>query len=80
MKTLVPYAVMLLLVAEFIDEETAGRVTDACLARRPFVRQTQGNMIRLFPALNIRAEELKEGLTILESAIGVSESAKRAGG
>jgi acetylornithine/N-succinyldiaminopimelate aminotransferase len=59
----------LLLAIEFYDEKTAGKVTDGCLNRRLFVRQTQGNMIRIFPALNIRQEEMEEGLMLLEEAI-----------
>ena len=62
----------LLLAVEFRDENTAGLVTDGCLARRLFVRQTQGNMIRIFPALNISGEEMKEGLAIIEAAIGTA--------
>ena len=59
----------LLLAIEFRDEKTAGCVTDKCLDRRLFVRQTQGNMIRIFPALNIGREEMEEGLLLLEEAI-----------
>jgi acetylornithine/N-succinyldiaminopimelate aminotransferase len=60
----------LLLAIEFCDENTAGRVTDECINKGLFVRQTQGNLIRIFPALNIRFEELEEGLAIVEAAIG----------
>lgn len=59
----------LLLAIEFCDEKTAGEVAAACLDRRLFVRQTQGNMIRIFPALNIKREELEEGLMLLGEAI-----------
>ncbi len=59
----------LLLAITFRDEKTAGDVTEACLARRLFVRQTQENMIRLLPALNISYEEMDEGLSLLEQAI-----------
>jgi acetylornithine/N-succinyldiaminopimelate aminotransferase len=57
------------LAIEFRDEKAAGLVTDECLAHRLFVRQTQGNMIRIFPALNISAGEMEEGLAIIEAAI-----------
>lgn len=60
----------LLLIIEFCDEKTAGFITDECLSRRLFIRQTQGNMIRLFPALNINANEIQEGLEIMETTIG----------
>ncbi len=59
----------LLLAVEFAAEATAARIADVCLTRGLFVRQTQGNVIRIFPALNIRREELEEGLAILEKAI-----------
>ncbi len=48
-----------------------GRAVSAeCLRRGVFVRQTQGNGIRVFPALTITAAELDEGLTALEESIG----------
>lgn len=59
----------LLMAMEFRDEKIAGDVTNECLDRRLFVRQTQGNMIRIFPALNIKQEEMDEGLMLLEEAI-----------
>lgn len=59
----------LLLAIEFRDEKTAGYVTGDCLDRHLFVRQTQGNMIRIFPALNITQEEMEEGFVLLEEAI-----------
>jgi acetylornithine/N-succinyldiaminopimelate aminotransferase len=59
----------LLLAIEFRKEETAGRVTEECLARGLFVRQTQGTMIRIFPPLNIRREEMEEGLEIIGTAL-----------
>jgi len=59
----------LLLAIEFFDEKTAGYVTDSCLEKGLFVRQTQGTMIRIFPPLNITHEEMKEGLEILAEAI-----------
>lgn len=59
----------LLLAIELCDEATATRITEACLAEGLFVRQTQGNMIRIFPALNIKREELEEGLAVIGKAI-----------
>ena len=47
----------LLLAVEFRSEEMATRITASCLAKGLFVRQTQGNMIRIFPALNIKREK-----------------------
>jgi acetylornithine/N-succinyldiaminopimelate aminotransferase len=60
----------LLLAVEFHNEEVTTRVTDGCLTRGLFVRQTQGNVIRIFPALNIKREEMEEGLAIFREAIG----------
>lgn len=60
----------LLLIVEFRSEDTAKRVKDECLARGLFVTQTQENGIRIFPALNIKKDELEKGLLIIESAIG----------
>jgi acetylornithine/N-succinyldiaminopimelate aminotransferase len=59
----------LLLLVEFRDEATAGAVAAECLRRGVFVRQTQGNGIRVFPALTITSGELDEGLTALEESI-----------
>jgi acetylornithine/N-succinyldiaminopimelate aminotransferase len=59
----------LLLLAEFEREETAAAVAAECLRRGVFVRQTQGNGIRVFPALTITREELDEGLTLVEESI-----------
>lgn len=59
----------LLLAIEFCDEETATRVSEACLAQGLFIRQTQGTMIRIFPALNIKDREFEEGLSIIQKAI-----------
>jgi acetylornithine/N-succinyldiaminopimelate aminotransferase len=59
----------LLLAIEFRTEETATLITNECLARGLFVRQTQGNMIRIFPALNIKQKEMEEGLDLFREAI-----------
>jgi len=59
----------LLLLVELRDAATAARIDAECLSRRLFVRRTQGNAIRVFPALTISREELQEGLGILRQAI-----------
>ncbi len=59
----------LLLLAEFVDEQTAAAVAAECLRRGVFVRQTQGTGIRVFPALTISVEELDLGLGLLEESI-----------
>lgn len=62
----------LLLMVEFDDEAIAARVTDECLTRKVFVRQTQGNGIRVFPALNIERNQLMDGLATLRQAIEIA--------
>jgi acetylornithine/N-succinyldiaminopimelate aminotransferase len=59
----------LLLLVELRDEPTAARVAAECLAHKTFVRQTQGNAIRVFPALTIERDELLGGLATLRAAI-----------
>lgn len=67
----------LLLFMEFRDEATAARVADECLCRKVFVRQTQGNGIRIFPALNIEHEQLMEGFAVISQAIELVVKEKR---
>jgi acetylornithine/N-succinyldiaminopimelate aminotransferase len=67
----------LLLLADFRDEAAAARIAAECLSRRVFVRQTQGNAIRVFPALNIERGELMEGLAVLREAIEIAAKDKR---
>jgi acetylornithine/succinyldiaminopimelate/putrescine aminotransferase len=45
---------------------TATKVKNECQARDLLVTQTQGIVIRIFPALNIRKNKLEEGLQIME--------------
>jgi acetylornithine/N-succinyldiaminopimelate aminotransferase len=59
----------LLIMVEFESEDIATNVKNECLARGLFVTQTQGNGIRIFPALNIKKDELEKGLIIIEEAI-----------
>ncbi len=59
----------LLLLLEFKEEKTATAVSNYCQQHALFVRQTQGNAIRIFPALNITKKELEEGLAIMEKAL-----------
>ena len=66
----------LLLLVEFRDEAVAARIDAECLSRRLFVRRTQGNAIRVFPALNISRRELTEGLDILRQAVASAAQAE----
>jgi acetylornithine/N-succinyldiaminopimelate aminotransferase len=59
----------LLLLVELRDEAAAAAVAAECLARKTFVRQTQGVGIRVFPALTITPAELAQGLAVLGEAI-----------
>ncbi|MFC1524130.1 aspartate aminotransferase family protein [Thermodesulfobacteriota bacterium] len=59
----------LLLLVEFTQDETAARVSEECLRNKLFVRQTQSRGIRIFPALNIKKNEMEEGLDIFQEAI-----------
>ena len=59
----------LLLLIDFKDEKTAKSVIEESLKKRLFLTQTQGTGIRIFPALNIKKEELDEGLSVLNEAI-----------
>lgn len=61
----------LLLLVELRDEATATAVAGECLSRGVFVRPTQGNGIRVFPALNIERDELMSGLATLKEAVEV---------
>lgn len=56
-------------MVEFQNEDIATKVKNECLARGLFITQTQGNGIRIFPALNIKKDELEKGLLIIEDAI-----------
>jgi len=67
----------LLLLVELRDEAAATRVTEECLSRKVFVRQTQGNGIRIFPALNIEHGQLMEGLATLRQAIEITSQNRR---
>ncbi len=59
----------LLIMVEFQSEDIATNVKNECLARGLFVTQTQGNGIRIFPALNIKKDELEKGLLIIEDIV-----------
>lgn len=60
----------LLIMIEFRNEDLATKVKNECNANGLLVTQTQGIGMRIFPALNIRKDELEEGLQIMEDAIG----------
>jgi acetylornithine/N-succinyldiaminopimelate aminotransferase len=59
----------LLLAMEIREPQIAAEILDKSLDLGLFVNLTQGNVIRVFPALNIRKEEAEEGLELLKKAI-----------
>jgi acetylornithine/N-succinyldiaminopimelate aminotransferase len=61
----------LLLAMEMADPQVAAEILDKSLRLGLFVNLTQGSVIRVFPALNIRKEEAKEGLELLVKAISL---------
>ena len=58
----------LLLAVVFSRAETVDRIQAECLRRGLFINVTQGNILRIFPALNITVVEAEEGLAILKAA------------
>ena len=59
----------LLLAMEIGDPQIAVEILDKSLGLGLFVNLTQGNVIRIFPALNIRKNEAEEGFERLAKAI-----------
>jgi acetylornithine/N-succinyldiaminopimelate aminotransferase len=60
----------LLLLMEFINGDIAGQIIGKCLQNGLIVNLIQGKGIRIIPALNIKEEEMDEGLTIFERVVG----------
>jgi acetylornithine/N-succinyldiaminopimelate aminotransferase len=63
---------------EFRNDTLASSVLSECLKKKMFVNVTQGNIIRLFPALTITAEEIHEAMGIFESAVESIAGGKQA--
>jgi len=59
----------LLIALQFHSLEIASTVNSGCLKNGLFVNQTQESIIRLFPALNIKVDEMEEGLAIIEKVL-----------
>ncbi len=59
----------LLIAIEFFDPKQAQSVYQECQNQKLLVNITQDKVIRLFPALNITREEMKEGLDILNGIL-----------
>jgi acetylornithine/N-succinyldiaminopimelate aminotransferase len=61
----------LLLLVEFKNEDIAARIVNECLNNGLIVNLIQGKGIRVIPALNIKEEEMDEGLSLLEKSVKV---------
>lgn len=59
----------LLIAIEISRKEIASDINIECLQRGLILNITHGNIIRIFPALNITSEEICEGLSILRNSI-----------
>ncbi|MBW2690821.1 MAG: aminotransferase class III-fold pyridoxal phosphate-dependent enzyme [Deltaproteobacteria bacterium] len=59
----------LLIAIEFYKAADANAIYLQCLEQGLFINITQEKVIRLFPALNITPDEMKEGLQILENIV-----------
>ncbi len=57
---------------EVCDPQIASEILAKSLGLGLFVNLTQGNVIRIFPALNIRKAEAEEGLELLAKAISLA--------
>jgi acetylornithine/N-succinyldiaminopimelate aminotransferase len=67
----------LLLAMEVADPQMAAWILEKCLDLGLFVNLTQGNVIRVFPALNIKRAEAEEGLELLQKAITLVADGRR---
>ncbi len=59
----------LLIAVELADTDIAASINSKCLNNGLILNVTQGNVIRMFPALNISKEEMEEGLNIFKNAL-----------
>lgn len=59
----------LLIAIEMVNDETADSLNSKCLDNGLILNVTQGNVVRIFPALNISKEEMNKGLIIFKKAL-----------
>ncbi len=64
----------LLLAFAVSGSETADAIFKECIKRGLLVNITQGNVLRIFPALNITVGEIEEGMFILKQALEAVQS------
>jgi len=62
----------LLIAMIFKTNDMAAAIYSDCIKHGLFINLTQGNVIRIFPALNIKQKEVEEGLSVLEGAVQTS--------
>lgn len=59
----------LLIAIELNDDNITASLNSKCFDNGLLLNVTQGNVIRMFPALNISKEEIKEGLDIFKNSL-----------
>lgn len=59
----------LLIAVELLDENAASSLNSKCLDKGLILNVTHGNIVRIFPALNITEEEMEKGLKIFEESL-----------
>lgn len=59
----------LLIAIELMNDNITASLNSKCLDDGLILNVTQGNIIRMFPALNISKEEMEEGLKIFKNAL-----------
>ena len=59
----------LLIAVELLNDDAASSINSKCLDEGLILNVTHGNIVRIFPALNISREEMQEGLKIFENTL-----------
>ena len=59
----------LLIAIELLDDDVTSSINSKCLDKGLILNVTHGNIVRIFPALNISKKEMEEGLKIFENAL-----------
>ncbi|MFA0833759.1 MAG: aspartate aminotransferase family protein [Methanobacterium formicicum] len=59
----------LLIAVEVVDDKVAAFINSNCLTKGLILNVTQGNVVRMFPALNISRTQMGEGLNIFKMAL-----------
>ena len=59
----------LLIAIELLDEDVTSSLNSKCLDEGLILNVTHGNIVRIFPALNISKDEMEKGLKIFENTL-----------